>query len=56
MAVEARRELHALADQLSDEHVTEVVVFARWLVSKEAAVSLDDLLAMWRQPDERRRD
>ncbi len=43
----ARRELHALADQLRDEHVAEVVALARWLVSSGAAVSLDDLLALW---------
>ena len=49
MSVEARRELHALVDQLSDEHVAEVLAFVRWLVSQGQAVSVEEVQGIWRR-------
>jgi hypothetical protein len=54
--VEARVELHTLVDQLSDEHVAEVLAFVRWLVRQGQAVPVEELQGMWHRVEERPRD
>ncbi len=54
--VETRLELHRLVDQLSDEHVAEVLAFVCWLVRQGQAVPVEELQGMWHRVGERPRD
>jgi len=54
--VEARVELHTLVDQLSDEHVAEVLAFVCWLVRQGQAVPVEELHGMWHRVGEWPRD